>query len=192
MIGRLRWDGLCLQSGRRRSRGLSLSWRSGRRTPALGRDRSGSDRARSGSNGRIARSRITAPRARCRAGIPDPTPEDPWTRGPDEAVRPASVREPRRRGRSRAASESGRSGPICPARLVGSVPGPRPTRGADVSGPRCTRRGAPLLSRSPACGAFRRGGRAVEGARLESVYGGNSIAGSNPAPSAIISREPKS
>src|SRR5207302_9007221 len=31
----------------------------------------------------------------------------------------------------------------------------------------------------------RRGGRAVEGARLESVYGGNSIAGSNPAPSAI-------
>jgi hypothetical protein len=37
---------------------------------------------------------------------------------------------------------------------------------------------------SPACGAIRRGGRAVEGARLESVYGGNSIAGSNPAPSA--------
>src|SRR4029077_8665247 len=33
--------------------------------------------------------------------------------------------------------------------------------------------------------AARRGGRAVEGARLESVYGGNSIAGSNPAPSAI-------
>ena len=31
-----------------------------------------------------------------------------------------------------------------------------------------------------------RGGRVVEGARLESVYGGNSIAGSNPAPSAKL------
>ena len=30
----------------------------------------------------------------------------------------------------------------------------------------------------------RRGGRVVEGARLESVYTGNRIAGSNPAPSA--------
>src|SRR4051812_7048092 len=30
----------------------------------------------------------------------------------------------------------------------------------------------------------RRGGRVVEGARLESVYTGNGIAGSNPAPSA--------
>lgn len=30
-----------------------------------------------------------------------------------------------------------------------------------------------------------RGGRVVEGARLESVYAGNRIAGSNPAPSAI-------
>jgi hypothetical protein len=33
---------------------------------------------------------------------------------------------------------------------------------------------------------FRRGGRVVEGARLESVYTGNRIAGSNPAPSAIL------
>jgi hypothetical protein len=33
-------------------------------------------------------------------------------------------------------------------------------------------------------GNLRRGGRAVEGARLESVYTGNCIAGSNPAPSA--------
>ena len=33
-------------------------------------------------------------------------------------------------------------------------------------------------------GAAWRGGRAVEGARLESVYTGNRIAGSNPAPSA--------
>jgi hypothetical protein len=31
----------------------------------------------------------------------------------------------------------------------------------------------------------RRGGRVVEGARLESVYAGNRIAGSNPAPSAM-------
>ncbi len=32
---------------------------------------------------------------------------------------------------------------------------------------------------------MRRGGRVAEGARLESVYAGNRIAGSNPAPSAI-------
>ena len=38
-----------------------------------------------------------------------------------------------------------------------------------------------LLNRS----ATRRGGPAVEGARQESVYTGNRIAGSNPAPSAI-------
>lgn len=37
-------------------------------------------------------------------------------------------------------------------------------------------------------GRFRRGGRVVEGARLESVYTGNGIAGSNPAPSASNSR----
>src|SRR6202020_340063 len=44
----------------------------------------------------------------------------------------------------------------------------------------------PVLSPSPALlmGARRRGGRAAEGARLESVYAGNRIAGSNPAPSA--------
>ena len=34
--------------------------------------------------------------------------------------------------------------------------------------------------------ATRRGGREAEGARLESVYAGNRIAGSNPAPSATI------
>ena len=42
-----------------------------------------------------------------------------------------------------------------------------------------------VLSPSPALldeGARRRGGRAAEGARLESVYAGNRIAGSNPAP----------
>src|SRR5947209_16804092 len=33
---------------------------------------------------------------------------------------------------------------------------------------------------------MRRGGRVVEGARLESVYTGNGIAGSNPAPSAMV------
>jgi hypothetical protein len=37
-----------------------------------------------------------------------------------------------------------------------------------------------------ATAARRRGGRAAEGARLESVYAGNRIAGSNPAPSANI------
>ena len=33
-----------------------------------------------------------------------------------------------------------------------------------------------------------RGGRVVEGARLESVYAGNRIAGSNPAPSATFDK----
>jgi hypothetical protein len=37
----------------------------------------------------------------------------------------------------------------------------------------------------------RRGVRVVEGARLESVYSGNAIAGSNPALSAKQSRCPK-
>ncbi len=37
--------------------------------------------------------------------------------------------------------------------------------------------------------ASRRGGRAAEGARLESVYAGNRIAGSNPAPSASAIRK---
>jgi hypothetical protein len=32
---------------------------------------------------------------------------------------------------------------------------------------------------------LRRGGRVAEGARLESVYAGNRIEGSNPSPSAI-------
>ena len=35
-----------------------------------------------------------------------------------------------------------------------------------------------------AANSFRRGGRAAEGARLESVYTGNRIEGSNPSPSA--------
>ncbi len=34
-----------------------------------------------------------------------------------------------------------------------------------------------------------RGGRVVEGARLESVYTGDRIAGSNPAPSANLARK---
>jgi hypothetical protein len=34
--------------------------------------------------------------------------------------------------------------------------------------------------------ARRRGGRVAEGARLESVYTGNRIVGSNPTPSAIL------
>jgi hypothetical protein len=43
-------------------------------------------------------------------------------------------------------------------------------------------REAPIVL--PAQHQQRRGGRVVEGARLESVYAGNRIAGSNPAPSA--------
>jgi hypothetical protein len=46
-----------------------------------------------------------------------------------------------------------------------------------------------LLSRAPrsiTLNQIRRGGRAVEGARLESVYTGNRIEGSNPSLSAII------
>ena len=51
---------------------------------------------------------------------------------------------------------------------------------------------APLPARATPRGAAmgrdqsRRGGRVVEGARLESVYTGNRIAGSNPAPSANL------
>ena len=45
------------------------------------------------------------------------------------------------------------------------------------------RREVRRTSRTRECG-LRRGGRVVEGARLESVYAGNRIAGSNPAPSA--------
>ena len=41
----------------------------------------------------------------------------------------------------------------------------------------------PILSTIKTMG---RGGRVVEGARLESVYTGNRIAGSNPAPSATL------
>ena len=37
-------------------------------------------------------------------------------------------------------------------------------------------------------GSFRRGGRVVEGARLERVYTGNRIEGSNPSPSTIRRR----
>ena len=48
----------------------------------------------------------------------------------------------------------------------------------------CARARAALCANARARGAIRRGGRAVEGARLESVYTGNRIAGSNPAPSA--------
>src|SRR5579863_9707065 len=44
---------------------------------------------------------------------------------------------------------------------------------------------SPLARALSLVGARWRGGRAVEGARLESVYAGNRIAGSNPAPSAI-------
>ena len=42
-----------------------------------------------------------------------------------------------------------------------------------------------------ASSTLRRGGRVVEGARLESVYTGNRIAGSNPAPSASSLTEAK-
>ena len=48
------------------------------------------------------------------------------------------------------------------------------------------RREVRRTSRTRECG-LRRGGRVVEGARLESVYAGNRIAGSNPAPSATAS-----
>ena len=47
------------------------------------------------------------------------------------------------------------------------------------------RRVVKRTSRERECGQ-RRGGRVVEGARLESVYAGNRIAGSNPAPSATL------
>jgi hypothetical protein len=45
--------------------------------------------------------------------------------------------------------------------------------------------GVETTSRTRECRPWR-GGRVVEGARLESVYAGNRIAGSNPAPSARL------
>ena len=73
---------------------------------------------------------------------------------------------------------------IWPGPTVGSVPGcPVPARARTYRGRVAPAGALRYCSGAPACGAFRRGGRAVEGARLESVYGGNSIAGSNPAPS---------
>ena len=50
--------------------------------------------------------------------------------------------------------------------------------------------GAIALGSCSPWGARRRGGRAAEGARLESVYAGNRIAGSNPAPSATFRDKP--
>src|SRR5579863_8478818 len=49
---------------------------------------------------------------------------------------------------------------------------------------------SPLARALSLVGARWRGGRAVEGPRLESVYTGNRIAGSNPAPSASGKRHP--
>ena len=57
--------------------------------------------------------------------------------------------------------------------------------GPRLRGPRA-RCYAPRLRSFSIESARRRGGRAVEGARLESVYTGNRIAGSNPAPSATL------
>ena len=59
----------------------------------------------------------------------------------------------------------------------------------DAAGPRRFPKGMahiPTLAAHPAAtqAQRRRGGRVVEGARLESVYTGNRIAGSNPALSA--------
>ena len=58
-----------------------------------------------------------------------------------------------------------------------------PANSTAPRGPGRTRRAAC----APGCPVRgRRGGRVVEGARLESVYTGNGIAGSNPAPSAKL------
>src|ERR1043166_4968282 len=71
--------------------------------------------------------------------------------------------------------------------MLGVQRHPRPAPSSGWS-PRCARRGASLsLASAAAARRARRGGRAVEGARLESVYGGNSIVGSNPTPSATLS-----
>src|SRR5580704_17540656 len=65
------------------------------------------------------------------------------------------------------------------------------TMTASISGPegRYTGLFARVVTRSPTGilrpVSLRRGGRVAEGARLESVYTGNRIVGSNPTPSAI-------
>ena len=74
----------------------------------------------------------------------------------------------------RAGTIAGRMRPISPpSRTAGCIPargGYSPAAIADLIAPR-------------------RGGRAVEGARLESVFTGNRVGGSNPPPSAISTPE---
>ena len=71
------------------------------------------------------------------------------------------------------------------ARAVRACTRTAPDYSAGLRKPSRTRaaRLAPVADGCDQC-EIRRGGRVVEGARLESVYTGNRIAGSNPAPSA--------
>ena len=65
-----------------------------------------------------------------------------------------------------------------------SPPAPARADGATFARAQLARRPDTVICAARAEGANRRGGREAEGARLESVYAGNRIAGSNPAPSA--------
>ena len=125
---------------------------------------------------------------------------------------PPGRRRPPPEGRSRRTSkqepdhgqpetEADRTGPRAPPYAVRRTPA-SPVNPPVPQNPPCLLRSAAVRVRprrapiqpgatgalAPAwrVSAGRRGGRVVEGARLESVYAGNRIAGSNPAPSAII------
>ena len=94
---------------------------------------------------------------------------------------PGGGRRQRGAGRRRPASEHANLSPrASPAQSAGAAPRPPPSDLRRDRG-RCMR--AACVNER-----IRRGGRAAEGARLESVYAGNRIAGSNPAPSASEER----
>ena len=94
--------------------------------------------------------------------------------------------------------------PLAPAhclwRARRRIPGPRGLFGPRIAAPRQTFAPDPgrlrvvslatltIVRADPTSGGCRRGGRAAEGARLESVYTGNRIEGSNPSPSAKQAR----
>lgn len=97
----------------------------------------------------------------------------------DSAVRPKTVwcaaNSMGKRGRSRAPRPPAKVVLTCRKKLS-FQPSPRP--GEEAAMTIC------VLRRHEYSARDWRGGRVVEGARLESVYTGNRIAGSNPAPSA--------
>ena len=127
-------------------------------------------------------------------GRSQPLRRKPVERGPGRGGRPGAVGEKSRPVHNRRGERSGEQD-----QTDESQQKPHRRRRPEVHGPEAIA-AAPVLSRAACARAprgamrlasrgddgprVRRGGRAAEGARLESVYTGNRIAGSNPAPSA--------